>query len=55
MAGAAAGALILASGEDSLECLQSWGLVHWEGLARADEGDMFGGHPKGSGGWKLVG
>ena len=53
--GAAGGALILASGEDSLEHMQSWGLVYWEGLVRADEGDMFEGHPKVSGGWKLVG
>ena len=42
------------SGEDSLEHMQSWGLVYWEGLVRADEGDMFEGHPKVSGGWKLV-
>lgn len=53
--GAAGGALIRASGEDSLECMQSWALVYWEGLVRADEGDRFGGYPKVSGGRELAG
>ena len=53
--GAAGGALILASGEDSLECMQSWTLVYWEGLVRADVGDRLEVTPRSveAGSWRV--